>query len=71
MNRAEARERRHWRWISMAAAFVVTALVGLFEPVHRFLHAHVDILAGVLAGTLVQSVGWLRDRWRWMKWFSR
>lgn len=42
----------------------------LYEPVHALLRVHVEFFWGVLAGSLLQSIGWLRDRWRWMKWFS-
>jgi len=44
--------------------------IALYEPVHTWLHAHLELLLGFLLGTLAQTVPWLIDRWRWMKWFS-
>lgn len=55
------------RWCAVAA-FVT--LVAITEPVHAWLHAHLQFLWGVLVGSLLQVPGWLRDRWLWMKWFS-
>jgi len=61
--------RFYWLvWWCFPAAIIL--LFALYAPVHSWLHAHLQFLWGVLAGTLVQSVGWLRDRWRWLKWFS-
>lgn len=56
-----------WRW---AIAAFVTTLIALFRPVHAWLHAHLELLLGVLLGSLAQSVPWLIDRCRWIKWFS-
>lgn len=44
--------------------------VALYEPVHTWLHAHLELLLGFLLGTLAQTVPWLIDRWCWVKWFS-
>lgn len=63
-----ARERMITRRMAVWGAWSLLILVALLQPVHSFLHAHVEFFAGVLAGTLLQSVGWIRDRWRWLKW---
>jgi hypothetical protein len=77
VDRAAARERRNrYRWVWWLNAFrwvgIVLAIlaVGLYQPTHAWLHTHLEFLWGVLAGSLLQVPGWLRDRWRWMKWFS-
>lgn len=56
------------RWTAIA---LVVCIVGLFRPFHTWLHAHLELLLGFLLGTLAQSVPWLVDRWRWLKWFSQ
>jgi putative effector of murein hydrolase len=51
-------------------------LVSLYEPIHAWLHAHLQLLAGVVIGSVAQLLvtggvaRWLRDRWLWMRWFS-
>lgn len=66
-----ARKPESWRyllrWFTVAGLVV---LIALTEPAHAWLHAHLQFLWGVLVGSLLQVPGWLRDRWRWMKWFS-
>jgi hypothetical protein len=59
------------RWIRRwTVAALIVCLVGLFDPFYTWLHAHLELLLGFLLGTLAQSVPWLIDRWRWIKWFS-
>jgi hypothetical protein len=72
VDRAADSAFERWLNIRIAAGIFVGLLIVLafYEPYHSWLHAHVEFLAGVSAGSLVQSVGWLRDRWRWMKHFS-
>jgi hypothetical protein len=48
---------------------VLAAAIAL-KPFHAWLHAHLQLLLGILIGALLQVPGWLRDRWRWMKHFS-
>lgn len=63
-DRAEFKSRL-WRnrlWWFAAAGVVV--LAGITEPAHTWLRAHLEFLWGVLAGTLLQVPGWLRDRWK-------
>jgi hypothetical protein len=45
-------------------------LLPFYAPVHAWLRLHVEFFWGVLAGSSVQAVLWIRDRVRWMKWFS-
>jgi hypothetical protein len=60
------------RWLRRYTAIgLLICIVGLFHPFHAWLHAHLELLLGFVLGTLAQSVPWLVDRWRWMKWFSR
>lgn len=69
-----ARIHKDRLYISVWCALALFVLAGfaflLFPPVLVLLRLHREFLWGVLAGSVLQSVGWLRDRWRWMKWFS-
>lgn len=64
------RERMITRRLAVWGAAALLVLVALLRPVHTFLHAHLESFAGVLVGTLLQSVPWAIDRWRWLKWFG-
>lgn len=76
-----ARKAESWRYICLwCAAVCFTITVGLSLPVHTWLHGHSQFLGGLVVGTWAElalcerwpqrTAGWLRDRWRWMKWFS-
>lgn len=68
--RAGQRTRdRQYFWM-VFASLCFGGLLAIYAPVHAWLHAHLQLLLGFLLGTLAQSVPWLIDRWRWMKWFS-
>ncbi len=59
------------RWLRRSTALaLLVCIVGIFQPVHSYLHAHLELLLGFLLGTLAQSVPWLIERYRWLKWFS-
>jgi hypothetical protein len=85
VDRAEFRaEMRRWDlWTNLF--FFALLLVALWLPVHRWLHAHLELLAGILIGSLLELTAvfcprwlspvltgarWIKDRWLWMKWFS-
>jgi hypothetical protein len=72
VNRAAAREaflnKRMAVWSVVA---LVVMLMAFWQPVHAWLHVHLELLLGILIGTLAQSIAWLIDRWRWLRWFSR
>jgi hypothetical protein len=54
------------RWIRRwTVAALIVCVVGLFDPFHTWLHAHLELLLGFLLGALAQSIPWLIDRWRW------
>jgi hypothetical protein len=58
---------------ALIVAGVVTAC--LTDPVHAWLHAHVQLLLGIFLGStaelfIVCGLPWLRDRWHWLLWFS-
>jgi uncharacterized membrane protein len=59
------------RWLRrFTAVGLLVCILGLFEPMHTWLHGHLELLLGFLLGSLAQSVPWLIDRWFWLKWFS-
>jgi hypothetical protein len=72
VDRAADRWRWYWReWWCFPIAILLLWVLALYPPSWTiFLRAHVEFLWGVLAGSLLQVPGWLRDRWRWMKLFS-
>jgi hypothetical protein len=69
IDRACESDLEYGRWIAVGI-FIILALLALWLPVHTWLHRHVELFAGILLGTLAQSIPWLIDRWRWLKWFS-
>jgi hypothetical protein len=72
VDRAAEPWRWYWRvWLCCPLAILLLWVLALYPPSWTiFLRAHVEFLWGVLAGSLLQVPGWLRDRWRWMKLFS-
>lgn len=68
--RASAEEANRRAYYFILAALLFAAVLALYRPVHSWLHAHLELLLGILIGSLLQAPGWLLDRWRWMKWFS-
>lgn len=60
-----ARKAHSWRYVAWwCAAVGAVILVGITEPAHTWLRAHLEFLGGVLVGSLLQVPGWLRDRWK-------
>lgn len=73
IERADRRARKWESWRYLAGWFALilfVAGVGFWPSVHAWLRLHREFLWGVLAGSLLQAPGWLRDRWLWLKWFS-
>lgn len=71
VDRAEQRRRGPFGWkISTLAVIFVLVLGALYDPIHAWLHRHLELIFGILIGSSLEMVGWIRDRWRWMKWFS-
>jgi hypothetical protein len=74
----EAEENNpRYLWILLASLCFGGALA-LWQPIHTWLHAHLELLLGILIGSLLElavvcgprALRWIRDRWLWMKWFS-
>lgn len=76
VERADRRDRIRKSRIYVAAWCAVSLLILagfvflFYEPVHAWLHRHVELFLGILIGSLLQTIGWARDRWRWMRGFS-
>lgn len=64
--------RWYWRvWWCFPVVILLLWVLALYPPSWTmYLRTHIEFLWGVLVGSLLQVPGWLRDRWRWMKWFS-
>jgi hypothetical protein len=57
------RDHRNGRWLAIGA-FLVLALVALYQPVHTWLHRHVELFAGILIGSLAEAVVWIACIWK-------
>jgi hypothetical protein len=57
------RDHRNGRWLAIGA-FLVLALVALYQPVHTWLHRHVELFAGILIGSLAEAAVWIACIWK-------
>jgi hypothetical protein len=62
---AAARRLANWRRLfRFSGAALLLILIALTDPVHAWLHAHLQFLAGIFVGSTLEAAVWSWDDWR-------
>lgn len=64
IDRADRAATHRQNDIWMTTIVVTTVLIAMTQPIHAWLHAHLEFLAGIVAGASPVAIAWGVYRWR-------